>query len=523
MQSKADAPTEVISLVPEPPPRRRGRTKWLIGGLVLIVVAGGATVLVVRHRPGGEPVAQESGQVETVKLERRDLSTTKELDGSIGFGTARPLEGHAAGTVTWLPAVGATIKRGQQLFRADDKPVTLFYGSMPLFRAIAGRNLVGRDVRIVVDNLKALGYDVGHQPAPGEKVTPPAAGATSEGTAAAGDGTGSDTAGGGKSTTGGATDSGTGGGAATSGNATSGGTASGTTVGSGNTNGAKATGGTEATGASSGGGIGAVATGVNGGSASGVNGGSASGGTAATGTNGGSGASGGAAASGANGGGVGGGAAGVKVTVKDGEGVLTVGLGKAIKKWQEAVGLPITGEIGMGDVEVMAGAVRVEAVAVQPGAAADVQLMTITPTRRVITVEAALSEAAALRRGDKVTVTLPDDRTVKARILDVGRTPVAAEGGVADAEPKLTVSVTVDDPKTIGSLDGGDVSVNVAGRTAEGVLAAPIEALIALSEGGYAVQGPGGLVAVTTGMFADGFVEITGDGLTEGMDLVVAS
>jgi hypothetical protein len=120
-------------------------------------------------------------------------------------------------------------------------------------------------------------------------------------------------------------------------------------------------------------------------------------------------------------------------------------------------------------------------------------------------------------------VSLPDDRTVKATISSVGRTLAAPEGGVADSAPTMTVSVTVDDPKAIADLDSADVQVNVAGRTVEDVLAAPVEALIALTEGGYAVQGPQGLVAVQTGMFADGWVEISGDGLAPGTAVVVAS
>src|SRR5690349_9690934 len=164
MQSKADSPTEVIPLVPDPPPRRRGTVKWLVGGVVVAVLDAGAVVAVTRHRASGKPVAPETAAVETVPLERRDMSTTRKLDGSIGFGTPRPLAGHTEATVTWLPAVGAKIKRGEPLFRADDKPVTLFYGGMPLYRAIAGRNLVGRDVRIIAANLRALGYGIGSQP-----------------------------------------------------------------------------------------------------------------------------------------------------------------------------------------------------------------------------------------------------------------------------------------------------------------------------------------------------------------------
>ena len=56
------------------------------------------------------------------------------------------------------------------------------------------------------------------------------------------------------------------------------------------------------------------------------------------------------------------------------------------------------------------------------------------------------------------------------------------------------------------------------------VLAVPVGALLALREGGYALQLPdGGLVAVQTGMFAEGLVEVSGAGLTEGLTVVTAS
>ncbi|MEU8614643.1 efflux RND transporter periplasmic adaptor subunit [Actinoplanes sp. NPDC048791] len=399
MHPKLDSPTEVIPLVPDPPRRRRGAVKWLAGGLVVAVLAVVAGVVLTRHRASGKPAAPAPSAVEKVKLERRDLSTTKQLNGSIGFGAPRPVSGHTEATVTWLPAVGATIKRGKQLFRADDKPVTLFYGKMPLYRPIAGRNLAGRDVRIIADNLRALGYGIGHQPAPGERVTQPSP--------------------------------------------------------------------------------------------------SPPAGTPPK--------------------------AATKVQVKSGESVLTTGLTAAIRKWQQDRGLPVTGQVAVGDVEVLPGAVRVDSLAVQPGSPANAPLMSVTSTRKVITVSAELSDAAVLERGKRVTVSLPDDRTVKARISSVGRTLAAPEGGVADGAPTMTVSVTVDDPKAIADLDSADVQVNVAGRTVEDVLAAPVEALVALTEGGYAVQGPQGLVAVETGMFADGWVEITGDGLAPGTDVVVAS
>jgi multidrug efflux pump subunit AcrA (membrane-fusion protein) len=58
------------------------------------------------------------------------------------------------------------------------------------------------------------------------------------------------------------------------------------------------------------------------------------------------------------------------------------------------------------------------------------------------------------------------------------------------------------------------------------VLAVPVDALLALAEGGYAVEvvnadGSTRLVRVEPGMYADTFVQITARGLKEGMKVVV--
>ena len=60
------------------------------------------------------------------------------------------------------------------------------------------------------------------------------------------------------------------------------------------------------------------------------------------------------------------------------------------------------------------------------------------------------------------------------------------------------------------------------------VLAVPVSALVALLEGGYAVEvvdddGSRRYVAVETDLFDDGWVEVRGDGLSEGQSVVVAS
>jgi peptidoglycan hydrolase-like protein with peptidoglycan-binding domain len=202
---------------------------------------------------------------------------------------------------------------------------------------------------------------------------------------------------------------------------------------------------------------------------------------------------------------------------------LTESLIAAVKNWQRAVGLPPTGVISVGDVVVQPGPVRVDSVAVQPGVRADAGLMSVTPTDKVVTVLAEVAEASGVESGNRVTVTLPGGTSAPGRVAAVG-TEVKAQQGESNAAPRMTITVTLDDPAAAARIDSADVQVALPGEVHKDVLVAPIGALLALSEGGYAVQVQGGgLVAVKTGLFAKGLVEISGNGLAAGTRVVTTS
>jgi hypothetical protein len=92
-----------------------------------------------------------------------------------------------------------------------------------------------------------------------------------------------------------------------------------------------------------------------------------------------------------------------------------------------------------------------------------------------------------------------------------------------EQEPASTVvevTIAVDDAKAVSGLDQATVDVAFTASQREDVLTVPVAALLALAEGGYGVQVVDGattrVVAVETGMFASGRVEVSGDGIAEG-------
>jgi hypothetical protein len=84
------------------------------------------------------------------------------------------------------------------------------------------------------------------------------------------------------------------------------------------------------------------------------------------------------------------------------------------------------------------------------------------------------------------------------------------------------VTITLTGRTHLSGLDQAAVSVNFAQQRARGVLSVPVTALIATQGGGYAVQGvaaPHRLIPVTPGLFAAGYVQISGAGIYPGLQV----
>ena len=195
----------------------------------------------------------------------------------------------------------------------------------------------------------------------------------------------------------------------------------------------------------------------------------------------------------------------------------------AVKRWQKAAGVEETGVLEPGQAVFQPGAFRVADVKAEKGSPAPPgqPVMTGTSTTRVVTVDLDASKQTLVKAGDKVEVKLPDGRVTPGTISSVGA--VAQSKGEGDSARRfVAVIVTLDDPAASGSLDQAPVKVGVTSDTRKGVLAVPVNALLALAEGGYGVRLlDGRIVVVTPGLFARGLVEIRGEGIAEGMEVEV--
>jgi multidrug efflux system membrane fusion protein len=341
--------------------------KWTTAAVAGALVAVGAAGFVLF---GGLPSSEDPAQAgsnlpaATAAVTKETLVDKESHEGSLGYGDSTALAARANGTVTWMPAIGAVVKRGKPLYKVDNEPVLLMYGTMPAYRALSSGD-EGTDVKQLEKNLWALGYR--------------------------------------------------------------------------------------------------------------------------------------------------------GFTVDD---EYTSATADAVEEWQDDLNLDETGTVGLGQVVFASGPVRVASHTVEPGAAAQQgsEMLQISSTGRVATVELDVADQRLAKKGAKVDVTLPDGTEVPARISEVETTVEEAEN--PDQEDTTKINVTIAFAKAPAGLNEASVEVLFVASQAKDVLTVPINALLALAEGGYGLQVVDGtstkIVAVETGLFADGRVEVSGGGVAEG-------
>jgi peptidoglycan hydrolase-like protein with peptidoglycan-binding domain len=223
----------------------------------------------------------------------------------------------------------------------------------------------------------------------------------------------------------------------------------------------------------------------------------------------------------------------------------------AVERWQSALGLQATGAIPLGEMVFEPGPIRVSSVA--PSAGAPVgggTVLTATSTTPIVVVDLDVSQEYLVKPGDAVSIVLPDGTsTVGGHIETVGtvatcpggsgigagggasgsagQSPCESGGSGTSSAATVTVTITLDSTPPGATFDQAPVNVNITTQTVDNVLAVPVDALLALQGGGYGVEVVTGktshLAGVTTGMYSDTLVQVSGSGITAGTVVEVPS
>ncbi len=223
----------------------------------------------------------------------------------------------------------------------------------------------------------------------------------------------------------------------------------------------------------------------------------------------------------------------------------------AVEKLQATLGVTETGTLALGQAVFEPTAVRVTSVSAQLGGSArpGETVLQGTSTTRQVQVALSASQQTYVAVGDKVSITLPNNQTTPGVVSSVGTvatcpsnsgsggsssssaapgTDTCSSASSGSSTPTITVDVTPSDPAATGTWDQAPVQVGITTASTPNALVVPVTALLAQSNGGYAVEvistgQTHHLVPVSLGLFddADGLVAVTGSALAAGQLVVV--
>ena len=146
------------------------RKTWVLAGAAVLVAAVATGVVVATSGAKQAAPAAQEPPANTAKVAKRAAlghglrGRDPDLPGAIGrlavFG-----DQPGQGTYTELPELGQVISQGQVLYRVNDSPVVLLYGSTPAYRTLSA-GATGADVAELNADLVALGYATSAQLSP---------------------------------------------------------------------------------------------------------------------------------------------------------------------------------------------------------------------------------------------------------------------------------------------------------------------------------------------------------------------
>jgi hypothetical protein len=222
----------------------------------------------------------------------------------------------------------------------------------------------------------------------------------------------------------------------------------------------------------------------------------------------------------------------------------------ALKDLKGDIGLARTGSLAPEQAVALPGPLRISNISVPLGTAlqAGVSIAEATSTARHVEVDFEPSQAEGVKVGDRVSITLPNNRTTPGVVGRVGALAVesgsdsssasgsssdsntgsGSSGGSGTASATVPVFIKLKRVRAVRGIQEVPVQVSIVTGRVENALSVPVTALLARAGGGYAVEivdagGQRQLVGVDLGAFdnANGLVQVSGPGLRAGQRVVV--
>jgi hypothetical protein len=149
---------------PRPTRPSRRRRRWLLLSVVIVaaIIAVGVIDPFSAKHPTSSGVTGNADPTSLATVMRQDLSDQTEVSATLGYAGTYTVVGGSSGTFTELPSVGQVVSQGQVLYRVDNSPVVLLYGTTPTYRSlsegVSASDVTGPDVEQLNADLVALGY-----------------------------------------------------------------------------------------------------------------------------------------------------------------------------------------------------------------------------------------------------------------------------------------------------------------------------------------------------------------------------
>lgn len=195
------------------------------------------------------------------------------------------------------------------------------------------------------------------------------------------------------------------------------------------------------------------------------------------------------------------------------DGVYDKATAAAVTEWTRAMGMSAEGWLPVGTIVFLPSIVRATEHLTAAGASVTPQspVLSAAPEQTIVRMDLPAEDQESMAAGTSVIVVFPDRTETSGTVSYVA--------SVADVVPQdggatFEVEITLEDPSVVGDLDEAPVDIRVISDSVDDVMAVPVSALLALAEGGYAVEVVEGdttrLVGVEPGFFGNGLVEIHG-------------